>query len=530
MNNAHPFAIFEARGLYRSLDALRAPVQGEEHEMLQPIRRKIFDPLCDAVSGDPAERLALGRRNNDTVIAIAAGDRLFPIITNRASRASETWVFPPVARDRVSVDTLREATATFAEISTHRHPSWKQEELRSAALDKWLNTFYGSNRPHPASLYVKDGTATLMSGGEVVEEGPFAKEASSVVDLLLRTARQPQAVVEKGFLGSLFNFGPSTNHSQSLSVELRNLCNPRIKAVELAGPPTGLADDLCSVGVWRDRVIALTSQRGEGGRTRLWLEDKVNGRACFREIATPDELPPNGVSMTVLHDEIRLFGGAHADGSTSAAQWIYPLSQAASASGFSANHWREGTALATAAAWPVIATVDGFKYVLDGVSKLELENEGDKLMMPLLQRSCRLLQNVKWLDRSKAPEDTTGAQVASDRRVFVVGPGNTRDGKVHLCDTAQDDKWYALPPLPKPVGMGQVFLSEEKVTYVGGFDRDGKPSKEVYQIDLASLSGRWEHVGSSSYAAGRARVVQRKGHLVAIMVTPTASRVYELSG
>ena len=334
MIHAHPFAIFEAGGLRRSLDALRAPAGNEEHALLQPIRKKIFGPLCEAIAGDPAERLALGRRNNDTVVAIAAGDKLFPIITSRASRASETWVFPPVARDRVTVDTLREATATFAEVSTQRHPSWKQEEMRSAALDKWLSTFYGSSRPQPASLYVKDGTATLMSGTEVVEEGPFAKEASSVVDLLLRTARQPQVVEEKGFLGSLFNFGGSTSRSQSLSVELRNLCNPRIKATELAGPPTGLADDLCAVAVWRDRIIALTSQRGEAGRTRLWIEDKVNGRACFREIATPDALPPNGVSMLVLHDEVRLYGGAHADGSTSAEQWIYPLSQAASIRGF----------------------------------------------------------------------------------------------------------------------------------------------------------------------------------------------------
>ncbi|HSI05197.1 MAG TPA: hypothetical protein VLC93_12000, partial [Myxococcota bacterium] len=317
--------------------------------------------------------------------------------------------------------------------------------------------------------------------------------------------------------------------AQPLSSLLRNLCAPRLKATEAPGPPTGLADDLCSVAVWRDRIILLTSQRTEGGQTRLWIEDSVNGRACFREIATPDKLPPNGVSMAVIDDEVRLYGGAYTDGKTSAAVFTYPLSNAAH-TGFAPDQWRYGTEMAKPAAWPVIAIVDRNLYVTDGVTKLAEEKKGDDFRMPIVERAFRRLQHQKWIERSAPPEDTTGASVASDRRVFVVGPGNARDGKLYLCDTAQGEKWYTLPALPKAVGMGQVFLSEEKITYVGGFDADGKPSKEVFQLDLNSLSGRWEHVGSSSYVAGRARIVQRRGQLVAIMVTPTASRVYQLGG
>ena len=529
MINAHPFPIFEAPGLRRSIDALRAPQQGDEHELLQPMRKKIFGPLCEAIAAGPAERLATGRRNNDQVFAIAAGDQLFPVVTSRASRANETWVFPPVARDRVGVETLREASSTFGDASSQRYPSWKQEEMRSAAIDKWLSVFYSGARPNPASLYVKDGTATLMSGNEVVEEGPFAKEASSVVDLVLRTAQQPQVVAEKSFLGGFFNFGSSSTRGQSLSIELRGLCTPRLKATETAGPPIGLADDLCAVGVWRERIVLLTSQRTEGGQTRLWIEDSVNGRACFREIATPQGVPPNGVSMAIFDDEVRLYGGANTDGTTSADVFVYSLANNVH-SGFPPDQWRYGTAMAKPAAWPVVATVNRELYVTDGVSELVREHESDKLRMPVLDRAFRRLQNVKWLERSGPPSDTTGASVASDRRVFVVGPGNARDGKLYLCDTAQGDKWYTLPSLPARVGMGQVFLADDKITYVGGFDAQGKPSKEVYQLDLNSLSGRWEHVGSSPYVAGRARIVQRKGRLVSIMVTPTASRVYQFGG
>ncbi len=527
MIQSHPFPIFEAPGLRRSIETLRSVGGANANEDLPAIHKQIIAPLCEAMAQGPAEKLSTGRRANDTVYAIAAGEHLFPIVHARASRTTETWVFPPVARDRVTPDRLREASSTFGEASSQRHPSWKQEEIRTGALEKWLDVFYGGRQPMPLTVHVKDGDAALMRGTDLLDEGNVAKETASVVDLLLRTARQPQTVVEKSLFGSLFSFGSSGARSQGLSAELRSLCTTRSKATELAGPPAGLADDLCSVAVWRDRIVVLTSQRGEGGRTRLWIEDSVGGRACFREIPTP-ELPPNGVTMTVVDDEVRLYGGAYRDGTTSPEVFVYSLSSASS-SGFGPEHWRNGPTMAKPAAWAVVARVDREIYVTDGVSKLAQDKQGDSLRMPVHQRAFRKLQNMKWIERSGPPTDTTGASVASDRRVFVVGPGNARDGKLYLCDTVQGEKWYTLPSLPKAVGVGQVFLSEEKITYVGGFGADGKPSFDIYQLDLNSLSGRWEHVGSSPYVGGLARIVQRKGQLAAVMVTPTHSRVYQIS-
>lgn len=527
MINAHPFPIFESAALQKSLAAIRAP-QEEGVQIPSALRKAIMEPLCDATESAGAERLAIGRRRNDTVYAIAVGKQLFPIATWSSGRSTETHVYPPVARDRYTPDALRIAANEFGNPVSEKKASFQQEALRAEALGKWLDAFYGSSLPEPLVVHTKDKETTVAYASKAIDDGAFANEVHSLVDLLLRTAKMPQAPVqEASSWGTLFGFGGDKKGTQPLSTELRNLASPRLKTSEAAGPPTGLADDLCFAGVWRDRIIALTSQRSEGGRTRLWIEDSVDGRACFREIPTPDDLPSRGVSMALVDDEVQLFGGAHPDGSITAGTWTYSLQNAAH-SGFAGNLWRQSTEMPEPTAWPVVANVGRDVYLADGVEQLTEAARRNDFRMPVMARGLRRLQNMRWLNRSSPPSDTTGATVASDRRVIVVGPGNARDGKLFMCDTAQESTWYTLPALPKDVGMGQVILADDKVTYLGGFDADGKPSKDIYQLDLNSLTGRWDHVGTSNFVAGKARIVRRNGKLAAIMMTPTASRVYHI--
>ena len=498
----------------------------------------VIEPLCSALNSAPPELLASQRMNNEVIYAIAVGDKVFGISVYKGPKVEEVKLYPATARRSVNMELLREERQPSSygnnQAFGRNNQSWGKPK---GGFDRFLSGINaGDRRSDVVTIEDSDGKLRMVSHSIGINAPKLAGRLIELASLLVRNARAPVRVEEKRG-GGLFDAVVSAvglgNKTADLStgMALRKLAEGGLQGAAGVGIPGGLADDLSAVTVWRDRALALTTQKSAEGSTRLWIEDELNGRSFFREIPTPADLPAHGVSMVVAGDNLHLIGGMDDDGTVHKESWVYPL-QSGKIYGFGQHAWQKGAPLDSAAAWTVPAVVGNEVYLVDGVSKFAASEKGeagnDPRLVAFARRGMFKLSTMTWARKSEAPESLIGAYAATDKRCIVLGPGNALDGQMYICDTAYDGAWYALPSLPKEVGLGQVVVSDDSVFYMGGFNADGTASKAIYSLNLNGLSGRWENLGESPFVAGRSRIVRRSGKLSAFQVTPNGSAMYHL--
>jgi hypothetical protein len=522
-----PYPVLEGQEFATTLTNLRGSMKADAPSQVKEAYVAVLEPLVEALQQHTPELIGSTRKGNERAYLIGLGDRAFTVAFVDNNEGQTIHAFAPVSRKHIDHDQLAHASGAKQADPWARRPGWEQ----GRPLDSFLRACNLDRDSAMVTLRISGNDVEMAMGDNKLGAPPAAFSFADLVQLLTRNARKPVARVEekKSLLGSIMGAtglgGGNGPRELPVGQVLRKLAQGSMQGTPAIRLPMGVADQLSAVAVWRERVVVLTTQGTEDGRTRLWIEDALNGEAFFREIATPKDLPTSGVSMVLKGDDLHLMGGMSDKGKASAATFSYPL-HTGSLWGFGGHLWRNDAQLEGAAAWSSPAIVEGEMHLIEGITRFAKDNEIP--LAPMTRRGTLKRTNMSWLKKSEAPADLANASIATERQCMVVGPGNALDGRMFVCDTAHDGNWFALPALPKEVGLGQVTLSDGVVFYSGGFEVGGKPSKDIYALDLNSMSGRWERVGESSYVQGTARLVRRSGKLVSMMVTPAGSCLWHL--
>ncbi len=289
--------------------------------------------------------------------------------------------------------------------------------------------------------------------------------------------------------------------------------------------PAGIVHELSGLEAWRGQLIALTGrQDGSAMAVRIEQRDR-DGQTRWREIPWPagERLPVRGARLALRDDTLYVVGGVDKDGALIDNLFAYSLNQGAR-DDFSAAPWRP-MGYGRGIAWPALAVVDGDLVICGGAGAVA-KVDGNKPAMPVAVKRLVAI-GARFLEKREPPAEMVGSNATGGRGCVVVGPGAARDGRVHLFDLGGNE-WYALPPLPRPLGLGQVSLAGDTVLYTGGFDADGEPSATVYALDLDELQPRWREVGESVATMGLSRWVRRGDRVTALGVTPEMSVRFDL--
>jgi hypothetical protein len=303
-----------------------------------------------------------------------------------------------------------------------------------------------------------------------------------------------------------------------------------------AGPPLG--DDLEAALSWRGQPLVVTSDRSGKESVHVMVErrDPRTGEGTWWPIPVPDHqgFAKRGCSVFLDGDTLHITGGVDGDGDISAARFSVDLN-AALRPGFSADQWKERAPLKDATAWATAALNDREALVVGGVAGFFVGQNGKKASRPLVNTQLGGMPN--WRERSAPPASTVGSHTLVDTSngsgngsgngCAFVGPGKACDGNVSLWDQ-RESAWFSLPRLPLDVGLGQLHKSGDELVYSGGFDANGKASKKIFAIDLKDPMGTWQDRGESDAVSGKARVVERDGKLVSLLVAPKGALLVHL--
>ena len=518
VRSERPYRVLDAAEVERAIGVLGDGLSGVEAKSeAARLHQTIAGPLGKALAEHAVPKLALSvthpKKDGREIHLLELGGKLFPLVTREAGWGErEITVFPPIgAKTKIDAD---------------------------AIAKHGVEAIYGKPAKEVDAIGLKHGqTATAYGvyfnwGNRADVELGYARALWDAAACSLEKAlagRKPAAPPDAAAVAAAVA-GPGKKVETLLDV-LKAL---PAKAPASGGPPIG--HDLLDAFSWGGRPIAITSQRQGDQPIHVWLQEKVDGKAAWKELAPPPgavaggKFPCRGASALLEGNQLHIYGGLDAKGEVLRSHWIYDLAKGAR-DGHGADAWRVGTPLAEGVAWPVVAATARDTFVIGGVAGYYLSGASSgapAVKNPHHRKSMEVAQRDKWATRSAPPAAVTGASVATDRDCVFVGPGTERDGKVYLYDTAEGGAWYKLPDLPGELGLGQLHRVGSALLYTGGFDAQGEASKAIYRIDLDG-EPKWSKVGESDYVAGKARLVNADGRMVALMVTPDASRCFHLS-
>jgi hypothetical protein len=514
-----PFAILDSEHFRIAVDEVSSHFPADAKKAVRKMHEEVAEPIQAAArSGSTPSVLSawtLPKPDGAELYLVAVGKKVFPMVVREAGWGErELRLYPPLLAKDVDDDRIR---------------------------NKGLKGLYDENLGDLSRIFLRRGDrpATDAEFGDVTtyRDISYAWALWETASGLLRSARantaraRDQADADRAARDAdVLNISVPSAPASIESI-LAAAAGASGELPSTGGPPVG--HDLVDATSWNGRAVAVTTERDTSQTARVWLSDRKDGQLVWREIPLPDasDLPRRGVSMTLAGDTLHLVGSVDRDGKPESIHWEYDLRQGQRL-GFDATAWSRGEKPGDGVAWPVVACVDDRPHVVGGVAGFYVRaSDGSRSLdnREINHRRGMEILGQRWATRSAAPGEVTGASSVSGRDFFIVGPGNKRDGKVYLYHTGRGGAWYVLPDLPREVGLGQVILQGDTLIYAGGFDKNGKPSKAMWALDLNSMAGEWRPLGNSPYAAGKARLVEVNGRWWSVMVTPKASRAYQLA-
>lgn len=398
------------------------------------------------------------------------------------------------------------------------YPAMKPSQVNTrAAAQKGVAGLYGEKKKDLDSLAVIRGhgpTTDLAINGKVIRDVSYAWALFEVAAHALRRATTVEAPTTKRV------FDPVLEQDVTVQIEktpgaraVGALMNGAFDATPAAGP--ALAHELCGVGEYRGRTVAVTARRAMGEGVRVYVETD----AGWRSLPIPNDTawPVGGVTVVQAGDRLHLFGGVDTDGDVLPSHFSVDLNRLDPEDDDAVRRHRD---LAEPSAWAA-AVSDGRDVFLGGgvagfMVKAGERRERDKIK----NQAFALVRDGTQATRAPAPGDLTRSYALSHGGCLFFAPGDSRDGKVRIYDNTRAGAWMTLPALPADVGLGQLFVDRTKLYYAGGFAQGGEPHTGIYAIDLANPRATWTKVGDSAYAAGLARVVVKNGSIQSLMVTP----------
>jgi hypothetical protein len=309
----------------------------------------------------------------------------------------------------------------------------------------------------------------------------------------------------------------------------------------LQGAPVGvtagpvLGTDLLGAVSWMGQPVVVTSDRS-GGPVQVQIERRLaDNSTVWWPVPMPDMagMPHRGCGVFLDGEQLHLLGGVNAAGETLNNHWVLDL-QALRTSGFLKPAWKSATPLPEKSAWMASVMTDRDAFSTGGVQGYFLQRGKDKDGNGIDVQSLARTRHTQvgglqanWRERAAPPSDTTGSHAITVGNVVVTGPGNRRDGAVS-CYDLNEKAWFALPQLPTSVGCGQLHSDGTQLLYTGGFLQNGAATDAIYALDLNDPYANWRAIGNNEAVAGNARVVDRAGKQVSLIVTPNGSAMAHL--
>lgn len=382
----------------------------------------------------------------------------------------------------------------------------------------------------PVARYVLPGDKKLS----FIADRLFASQVEALAELCLKgadDARNPSPA-------QLDEFSPAKLPADALQTMVAS----GLKGVpsKLGGPPWG--DTLLCAESWQGRPVTATSDSEGTTPISVFVGTTLeNGQQRWVPVEPPRDadFPVRLATVTVDKDTVYIDGGITAAGDLSAKRFSYDLKTGAS-EGFSRYHW--GTvSLPEKRAMSVVAHVrgkvgeatvtgGGFTGQQAGVPK-----DPTELLFRAGTSPYRVRKSTNQADKGNyMPTEgisfsngLVGTSTVSVGDFVFFGPGTDRDGKVRLLN-AETRKGIEFPALPEDVGLGQLRLEGNCLTYSGGFTKSDKPNDKMWSLNLDDDKPKWKLVGRSDYLAGSAQVIDTDEGKAAVMVTPNGSGLWFL--
>ncbi len=510
---ATTFPILQRDLLLRQTAAVSSTFGAKRSDVQNDLQQLIAEPLATAAASTSTSAPKVLAQAHD-LRAIQSGNQVFLVEEKWHGSRVELRCFPPIPAknfDKKKIDDLvkrGDAADVYGK---------KYDDIPSIVLE-------GSGKNVDVKMNGKRQPS--LDGSD------WARALSESTLALLARGKNAADISEAAKSQS------ASSSSSSPKSTLSKLTSSTPKPV--AGPPLG--HDLEGAGTWRGQPVVVTSDRDaiiSGGGLHVMIETRAkDGSSVWLPIALPTDshagamsaakFPRRGCAVLIDGDTLQLVGGLDAKGTPTTARFSVDL-KLATQPNFTGAGWVEKAPLKDAAAWAAACVSASDAFVVGGVASyyLKKNSAGDDVKQPTVSRALQVGGYPQWRDRGSAPSIPVGAHAFVVDSVVFVGPGATCDGSLSVFD-GNRGAWTSLPNLPKSVGLGQLLKSGDDLVYAGGFDDKGAPSKTVYALNLNDPLSGWIDKGESDAVAGKARVVERDGKLVSLMVAPKGALMVHL--